>query len=64
MTPAAILIVLSAGPKSMAEIEDAFRAYGRRLPGDPRSIAGSRSAGTRLGRSLARRRPRRSRPGG
>lgn len=33
MTPAAILIVLSARPKSMAEIEDAFRAYGRRLPG-------------------------------
>jgi len=49
----AALVVLSAGPKSMSEIEDAFRAYGRRLPGDPRPRRASRGAGTRLGRSLA-----------
>ena len=51
--PTTILVVLSAGPKTPAEIEDAFRAYGRRLPGDPRPHLGSRGAGTRLGRSLA-----------
>lgn len=50
--PATILVVLSAGPKTPAEIEDAFRAYGRRLPGDPRPRLGSRGKGTRLGRSL------------
>ena len=38
---------------NLREIEDAFRAYGRRLPGDPRRLAGSRGNGTRLGRSLA-----------
>lgn len=51
--PATILVVLSAGPKTPAEIEDAFRAYGRRLPGDPRPRLTSRGKGTRLGRSLA-----------
>jgi hypothetical protein len=51
--PGTILVVLSAGPKTLAEIEDAFRAYGRRLPDDPRPRIGSRGEGTRLGRSLA-----------
>jgi hypothetical protein len=51
--PGTILVVLSAGPKTLAEIEDAFRAYGRRLPGDQRPRIGSRGNGTRLGRSLA-----------
>ncbi len=47
-----MLVVLSDGPKTRAEIQDAFRAYGRRLPGDPRRLAGSRGEGTRLGRSI------------
>ena len=47
-----ILVALSDGPKSPAEIEDDFRAYGRRLPNDPRRLAGSRGEGTRLGRSI------------
>ena len=51
--PGTILVVLSAGPKTSAEIEDAFRAYGRRLPGDPRPRIGSRGKGTRLERGLA-----------
>jgi Cation efflux family len=52
-SPGTILVALSAGPKTLAEIEDAFRAYGRRLPGDPRPRIGSRGEGTRLGRSVA-----------
>jgi Cation efflux family len=52
-SPETILVVLSAGPKTPTEIEDAFRAYGRRLPGDPRPRVGGRGQGTRLGRSLA-----------
>ncbi|TVZ05113.1 hypothetical protein EAS64_10930 [Trebonia kvetii] len=51
--PGTILVVLSAGPKTLAEIEDAFRAYGRRLPGGPRPRIGGRGIGTRLGLSLA-----------
>ena len=47
-----ILVILSDGPRSQAEIEDAFRGYGRRLPGDPRGLVGSHGEGTRLGRSL------------
>jgi hypothetical protein len=48
-----ILVALSSGPKTPGEIEDAFRAYGRRLPGDPRPHFGGRGKGTRLGRGLA-----------
>ncbi len=47
-----ILVVLSGGPKTPAEIEDAFGAYGRRLPGSPRPHLGSRGKDTRLGRGL------------
>jgi len=42
--PTAVLVVLSAGPKSLPEIEDAFRAYGRRPPGDPRPRIARRAA--------------------
>ena len=33
--PAALLVVLSAGPKSSSEIEDSLLSFGRRPPGDP-----------------------------
>lgn len=48
-----VLLVLSAGPKSLSEIEDAFQAYGRRFPDDPRPYLGSRTEATKLERSLA-----------
>jgi hypothetical protein len=40
----ALLIVLADGPCTRRDIEDAFRAYGRRLPGDPRPSFGRRGS--------------------
>ena len=47
--PTAVLVVLSAGPKTLVEIEDAFRGFGRRVPGDSQRYRGGRNAGAKLG---------------
>ena len=62
--PGTILVVLSAGPKTLAEIEDAFRAYGRRLPAipDPALAAAVKAPG--WGVAWLWRWPGLSRPGG
>jgi hypothetical protein len=49
---AAVLIALSAAPKTLTEVEDAFRGFGRRLPGDPRAL-GQLRTGTQLHAALA-----------
>jgi hypothetical protein len=49
----AVLIALTAGPRTLREIEDAFRGFGRRLPHDPRPYLAGRRPGTRLQEALA-----------
>jgi len=54
MPSESVVAMLSVGPKSFSEIEDAIHAFGRRLPGDNQPLLGRRrGAGARLNSSLA-----------
>lgn len=52
---AALLIALSGGPRTLRDLEDAFLAYGRRVPGDPRPGVAHGRAGSDLLHSVLER---------